>query len=104
HHISLSHSYPYVTVIIDTEKSVGIDLEHFKSKLLRIAPRMFSPLELKDAGNSVEKNCVYWSAKEALMKVYGKKDLVFSENLLVESFKLESTGVLTGHIITAEKE
>jgi 4'-phosphopantetheinyl transferase EntD len=104
HHISLSHSYPYVTAIIDAEKSVGIDLEHFKSKLLRIAPRMFSPSELKDAGNSVEKNCVYWSAKEAMMKVYGKKDLVFSENLLVDPFELESTGVLTGHIITPEKE
>jgi hypothetical protein len=65
---------------------------------------MFSPLELKDAGNSVEKNCVYWSAKEALMKVYGKKDLVFSENLLVEPFSLESAGILTGRIITPEKE
>jgi len=98
HHVSLSHSYPYVTAIIDIEKPVGIDLEHFKSKLLRIAPRMFSTTELKDAGDSVQKNCVYWSAKEALMKVYGKKDLVFSENLLVEPFTLESSGTLTGHI------
>ncbi|MBX2969688.1 MAG: 4'-phosphopantetheinyl transferase superfamily protein [Cyclobacteriaceae bacterium] len=104
HHISLSHSYPYVTAIIDTEKPVGIDLEHFKSKLLRIAPRIFSSLELKDAGNNLIKNSIYWSAKEAMMKVYGKKDLVFSENLLVEPFKLESTGTLTGHIITPEKE
>lgn len=104
HHISLSHSYPYVTAIINTEKAVGIDLEHFKSKLLRIAPRMFSPSELKDAGNNLIKNSIYWSAKEAMMKVYGKKDLVFSENLLVEPFSLESTGILTGHIITPEKE
>lgn len=104
YHLSLSHSYPYVTAIIDKEKPVGIDLEHFKSKLLRIAPRIFSPSELKDAGDSVEKNCVYWSAKEAMLKVYGKKDLVFSENLLVNPFRLEPTGILTGHIITTEKE
>lgn len=104
HHISLSHSYPYVTAIIDTEKAVGIDLEHFKSKLLRIAPRMFSPSELKDAGNNLIKNSIYWSAKEAMMKVYGKKDLVFAENLLVEPFNLELSGILTGHIITPEKE
>lgn len=104
HHLSLSHSFPYVTAIIDTETSVGIDLEHFKSKLLRIAPRIFSPNELRDAGDNVKKCCVYWSAKETMMKVYGKKDLVFSENLLVEPFILEPTGILTGHIITTEKE
>jgi 4'-phosphopantetheinyl transferase len=48
--ISLSHSYPYVAATIHRSQAVGIDLEQPKQKLLRIAPRVLHPEELKDAG------------------------------------------------------
>jgi phosphopantetheinyl transferase len=98
-HLSLSHSFPYVAALADTSKSVGIDVEQIKSKLLRIAPRILHTQELENSGANETKLCVYWCAKEALVKVYGKKDLVFAEHLWISPFQLEEQGFITGKII-----
>jgi phosphopantetheinyl transferase len=102
--LSLSHSYPYVGALVDKSKSVGIDVEQIKSKLLKIAPRVLHPTELEDAGDNEIKHCIYWCAKEALIKIYGKKDLVFAENLLIKPFSLQNQGNLTGRIIVNNTE
>ena len=104
HHISLSHAYPYVAVQLDKNKSVGIDIEQPTEKLLRVAPRVLSMEELENAGSDIRKHCVYWCAKEALYKVYGKRGLHFAEQLLVEPFILEETGDLNGTITVREEK
>jgi len=98
-HLSLSHSYPYVAAIVDRTKTVGIDLEQPKDKLLRVAPRVLSPTELADAGTDPVKHCVIWCAKEALIKIYGKKDLILAQNLQVDPFFLAQEGHIIGKII-----
>jgi len=98
HHISLSHSYPYVAAQIDLQVAVGIDLEQPKAKLLTIAHRILAPGELLDAGNDIVKHCVYWCAKEAMYKIYGKKGLFFSEQLHVQPFPLKNAGDICGEI------
>jgi len=103
-HLSLSHSYPYVAALVDRFESVGIDLEQPKEKLLRIAPRIFSPVELNDAGDNITKHCVYWCAKETLVKVHGQKNLVFAENLIIEPFPLRNEGDIRGRIIVGDTE
>jgi phosphopantetheinyl transferase len=103
-HISLSHSYPYVAAVLNRKKNVGIDLEQPKDKLLRIAPRVLSASELKDAGNNTIKHCIYWCAKETLIKIYGKKDLILSRNLLISPFALEQNGHLVGRILANNTE
>lgn len=103
-HLSLSHSYPYVGALIHTTQSAGIDVEQFKSKLLKIAPRIMHAEELQDAGTDEIKHTVYWCAKEALIKVYGKKDLTFAENLLISPFSLQKQGKITGRIIVNNTE
>ncbi len=102
YHISLSHSYPYVAAQINPSHSVGIDIEQPKEKLLKVAPRILNPVELENAGNDIIKHCIYWSAKEALYKIYGKRGLLFTNNLSVEPFDLEETGHLKGWIKTEE--
>lgn len=102
--LSLSHSYPYVAALIDPVESVGIDLEQPKSKLLKIAPRVLDSNELANAGIDVVKHCIYWCAKEALVKIYGKKDLVFAENLKIDPFSKEKEGYLFGRIIVDNME
>lgn len=97
--ISLSHSYPYVAAQIDTKVEVGIDLEQPKSKLLNIANRVLSATEFKDAGNDVIKHCIYWCAKEAMYKSYGKRGLHFADHLLISPFELKRSGDLAGRII-----
>ncbi len=97
--MSLSHSYPYVAAIIHRGKTVGIDLEQPKDKLLRIAPRILSAEELANAGDNIIKHCVFWCAKETLVKIHGKKDLTFARNLLVSPFSLGEKGHLIGRIL-----
>lgn len=102
--LSLSHSFPYAAVLLDAHQSVGIDLEQPKEKLLRIAPRMFHATELADAGTDLVKLCIYWCAKEALIKVYGKKDLTFAKSLLVSPFSRKTEGEIVGSIIVDNRE
>lgn len=98
HHISLTHSFPYVAAQIDLQDEIGIDLEQPKSKLLTIAHRILSPTELMDAGHDVIKHCVYWCAKETMYKAYGKKGLHFSNQLQVKPFVLLNAGDIYGRI------
>lgn len=100
HHISLTHSFPYVAAQIDLHHEIGIDLEQPKSKLLKIAHRVLSPAELMDAGSDVVKHCVYWCAKETMFKAYGKRGLHFSNQLQVKPFVLLNAGDIYGKINT----
>jgi 4'-phosphopantetheinyl transferase EntD len=103
-HVSLSHSYPYVAAVLHDKHDVGIDLEQPKPKLLKIAHRVLHPDELANAGSDIVKHCIYWCAKEALVKIHGKKDLTFSENLKIDSFSRAKQGDLIGRIIVNTKE
>ena len=102
HQISLSHSFPYVAAQIDRHQSVGIDLEEPKEKLRKIAPRIFSQTEVDDAGNDLVKLCIYWCAKEALYKIHGKRNVLFTDHLQVNPFTLAKSGSLSGAIHFAE--
>jgi 4'-phosphopantetheinyl transferase EntD len=84
---------------MNAKKSVGIDVEQMKHKLLKIASRVMHAQELNDAGEDITKHCIYWCAKEAMLKVHGKKDLVFAEHLLVKPFTRGHAGELQGKII-----
>lgn len=101
HHISLSHSYPFVAAQLHVSQAVGIDLEQPKQKLLAIASRVLSELELKDAGQDLIKHCIYWCAKEAMYKIYGKRGLHFSNQLNIEPYSRHQSGELHG-IISAD--
>lgn len=104
HHISLSHSYPFVAAQIDRLHPVGIDLEQPKEKLRTVALRVFTKEEVKDSGDDIVKLCVYWCAKEALYKIYGKRNLLFTDHLRVMPFDLSGAGSLTGTIQFPESE
>ena len=104
HHISLSHSYPYVVAQIDKLQEVGIDLEQPKEKLITIAHRVFSKNEVNDAANDIVKLCIYWCAKESLYKIYGKRNLFFNDHLQVMPFVLSESGNLIGKILLPEIE
>ncbi|MGC3948527.1 MAG: 4'-phosphopantetheinyl transferase superfamily protein [Chryseolinea sp.] len=104
HHLSISHSFPFVAALVDKKGPAGIDLEQPKVKLFRVAHRIFHREELKDAGNDLIKHCVYWCAKETLVKIYGKKDLTFAEHLLIDAFQLAEEGDIRGRIIAGGTE
>ncbi len=103
HAISLSHSYPFVAAQIDALQPVGIDVEQVKEKLRQVGPRVLAPEEVVDAQGDLVKLCIYWCAKEALYKIYGRRNLMFSDHLRIQPFTLADTGNLTGQILVVPK-
>ncbi len=102
--LSLSHSYPHVAAYLHATESVGIDIEPPRSSLITIAPRILHPSELAFAGDDVNTHCVIWCAKEVLVKVHGRKDLIFSKNLRISPFSINSKGYFSGSIIVGSNE
>ncbi|UBM58310.1 4'-phosphopantetheinyl transferase superfamily protein [Marinilongibacter aquaticus] len=82
-HMSVTHSRHFMAVVMHPEKAVGIDIERPQKKLQRILHRLFSAQEIEDMAGSLENMCIYWSAKEALYKLYGKRGTNFIDNLKV---------------------
>lgn len=99
HEISLTHSFPYVAAVVDEKIPVGIDLEQPREKVVRIAPKYCNEQELLYCDNDVLKLNVLWCIKETLYKVYGKKGLIFKEQIAIEPFEIASDFFIYGNII-----
>ena len=91
--ISISHCLPYVAMALHESKSVGVDIEQEQSKLLKVAPRVFSAGESLFCGESLRKACIIWACKEALYKIYAKKGLTFQTDLLIDAFGEEEKSI-----------
>lgn len=90
--ISISHTGDAAAVVISST-SVGIDLENYKDKIKRVAPRFLHASEgqmPKDLDEIIYLTQL-WTAKEALYKLYKKPGLIFSEQLFIQPFKKEDT-------------
>lgn len=98
--VSLSHAFPFAAAIVHTQQPVGIDIEHTRTQLLRIRHKFLHPEELACAGEDLLKLGIYWSAKEALYKLYGRKALQFQEQIRIEPFEGRETGSLQGCLLT----
>jgi phosphopantetheinyl transferase (holo-ACP synthase) len=98
-HISISHSHDLLAVMLDS-RPTGIDIEQLKDKVLNIREKFMSKEELASVQkeNEAEQLTVYWCAKESLYKLYGKKELTFKKNLLIEPFHYAERGGLKGWI------
>ena len=70
--ISISHSFPYVTGILNKKKQCGIDIEKIQKKILKINHKFLSESELDKIKNNTKKNTIYWTAKESLYKLKGE--------------------------------
>lgn len=97
--ISLSHSFPFAAAIVHTKKAAGIDIERPQPKLKAIARKFLSPEELAASADDEKKLCIYWSAKEVLYKIYGRKKVTLCDEIFIGSFSSElQEGVFQGTI------
>lgn len=90
YNVSISHSEKYAAVLIDTDKSAGIDVQKIRDKILNIGERVLSESELEDTQQDITKQTIYWSAKEALYKLQGRKGINFIDHLRIEPFELKA--------------
>ncbi|NNC94889.1 MAG: 4'-phosphopantetheinyl transferase superfamily protein [Chitinophagales bacterium] len=87
YYFSISHCRNYAAVII-SKINCGVDIETIETRIERIASKFLYEHEI-DPGdeNYCTKLTIYWSTKESLYKLYGKKGLTFKTQLLVEPFE-----------------
>ncbi|HTL81578.1 MAG TPA: 4'-phosphopantetheinyl transferase superfamily protein [Bacteroidia bacterium] len=93
HFISVSHSGPLVAIML-SDLPCGIDIEHIRPKIDRIAPRFLSEAELRSAMTEpvTERLHVYWCVKEAAYKMNGRKNVSMRSDIFVEGLTDISSG------------
>ncbi len=98
--ISISHSHQLAAAIA-APITVGIDIQFLVAKIGRLAHKYMRPDELNSlrARTEIEHLHVYWGAKEALYKAYGRRELDFKTHIHVHPFEYDLTnGTCLGQV------
>lgn len=98
--ISLSHSADLSAVLISPHAAVGVDLEYVHPRIVQLRHRFLNETELRQLSDpeDVPELCACWCAKEALYKLYGKKQLDFKRHLFLDLTGVDLPGKITGRI------
>ncbi len=91
--ISISHSKAIATAILCKKAPVGIDTELVSPKMNHVVPRVLNNSELALSLNQTLRLCVYWSVKEVIYKLYGKRKISLRDNIFVHPFTLDNEGI-----------
>lgn len=99
--VSLTHTAIYAGAMLSHKHIVGMDIEMIRPKIERIAHKFLRQDEIEaiHPDEKLEKLILYWSAKEALYKLHGRKQLEFMTQLLIDPFDLQKKGTATARII-----
>lgn len=83
--ISISHTKDYVAIAMNKDYQVGLDLEAHRPNITRLCHKFLNDYEnsIFDSQDYIEITKV-WSAKEALYKLAGRKQILFREHLLLD--------------------
>lgn len=92
-HISITHSHEFSAIII-SDKTVGIDIELQREKIIRIADKFINQNELQRLKSSnsedyIKKLTVKWGAKEAIFKIRNEKGISFKDHIKVNAFEIQ---------------
>lgn len=85
-YFSISHSWPYVAVIISKDEEVGIDIETWHPRIHDIQSKFLSTEEQEMCEDNRELITMAWSAKEASYKWAGRIGIDFKEHLPLTYF------------------
>ena len=100
--ISISHTRDRVAVMAHPRRC-GVDIQVLVPKIERLAPKFMRPEELASLTPTtrLEHLHVYWGAKEALYKAYGRRQLDFRSHIHIRPFRYGESSLFFGCI---EKE
>ena len=87
-HISISHANEFVAIAVNYQEPCGIDIEKISVKALRVKSKFMNEKELDLAAENEELATTMWSAKEALYKYYGRKEVIFDTDLSLTNLSL----------------
>lgn len=86
-HISVAHCAQSVAVAIANEP-VGVDIEALDRNYERVKSRFMSPAEEALSARE-EWPAMVWTAKEAIYKLYGKREVDLTEDIRITAFDAE---------------
>lgn len=66
---------------------IGVDIEHEREQLLRIKQKFCTTEEMHFCQDNVQQILLVWTAKEAMYKAYGQKEIDFKEQMNVWDFE-----------------
>ncbi|MBS3769090.1 MAG: 4'-phosphopantetheinyl transferase superfamily protein [Bacteroidales bacterium] len=100
YNISISHSDRYATILICKDKHVGIDIEKMRPIIGNIATKFLKEKELKQIDHSQKIYHLYlhWCAKEALYKICDRKRMSLKNNITIEPFIPDESGIMHGNV------
>jgi phosphopantetheinyl transferase len=103
-HLSLSHSSDMAVAMI-SDRLCGVDIQKMDPRIYKICQRILSDSEMKEIHSS-DKDLLYptlyWCAKEAIFKAYGKGKVDLQNDISVSGFELESGFYISQGIIRNE--
>ena len=92
--ISISHSRDYAVVLLHKHKKVGVDIENYSNRILKIEKRFISSDEYIDPENRILHLILHWCAKETLYKLMNSTKIIFKEHLIIKPFKIHEKGFI----------
>jgi len=97
--ISISHSKGYVGVLVGRDHDLALDIEYLSDRVFKVAKKFLSHDELTAISESDKQLHIYqhWCAKECLIKLYGKKDVLLIDELKIHPF-LPSQSMFSGEV------
>lgn len=98
--ISISHSWNIVTIMA-APYAIGVDIQREVAKITRIEKKFMRPVEKESLQDDtkIPHLHIYWGAKEALYKAYGRKKIGFVRHIHVNPFEYDlSIGQTTAAI------
>ena len=99
--ISFSHAKDKVAVML-SKKTAGIDIQDITPRIRKIVHKYMNQPELDSLKEETYDThaTLYWCAKEALYKAYGERQLIFTDNIIVEPFPfIPVSGTFNGSIV-----
>ncbi len=81
---SISHSYPYVAAVISRFQKVGIDIQVYRDKIVRLKDKFLSLEEQELCQNEVDALTLSWCSKEAVFKWSGSSAIDFIHHMPIQ--------------------
>ena len=100
--ISISHSHNLTAILLSTNEKVGIDLEFMSTNIAALAFKFINRKEkvTREIDERRYHLYIHWCAKEALYKICDKEGISIRNNITIDPFKVNESGVIKGHVHT----
>lgn len=101
--ISISHSKDYVGIMVGRNHDLALDIEYLSDRVYRITKRFMSADEISSISETNKQLHIYqhWCAKECMIKLYGKKDVLLIDELKIHPFQ-PNQSTFSGEVIRAD--